>query len=144
MFCLFAECLDPEFLALSKEAEFFKCNAFASTTKSTYRCQLNAFLRFCFYFGRPHLPVGQDTLRCYVAYLSRSLNPNSIPGYLNIFRILHVNSGLPNPLLDNWEIAMIRRGITRKFGCPPKQKLPVTIEILYELLDIDLPFDCAF
>ena len=125
----------------------FKRNALANSTKSTYRCQLNAFLRFCFYFDKEHLPVHQDTLRCYVAYLARTLNPSSIGGYLNVVRIIHLDAGLPNPLLGNWEVAMIRRGISRKLGRPPRQKLPITLEILrklFVLMDFSRPSDISF
>jgi hypothetical protein len=104
-------------------------------------------LRFCLFFDRVPLPADQVTLKCYVAFLARSLNPSSIPGYLNVVRILHVNAGLPNPLKDNFEISMIRRGIARKLGRPPVQKFPVTIEILCALkplLNLDLPEDIAF
>ena len=116
----------------------YKRCALAESTKSTYRSQINAFLRFCLYFNRPYLPVDQQTLKCYVTFLSRSLNPSSLGGYLNVIRILHLNSGLPNPLESNWEIQMIRRGITRRLGRPVKQKLPITIELLgciYLLMD---------
>jgi hypothetical protein len=128
--------LDAGFALLVKEAELFKRQALAESTKSTYRSQLNAFLRFCLYFGRPFLPSDQITLKCYVAFLARSLNPSSIGGYLNVIRILHVNAGLPNPLKDNWEVTMIRRGVTRKLGRPPVQKMPITFEILLSLYDV--------
>ena len=108
---------------------------------------MNCFIRFCLYFGRKHLPAGQDTLRCYVAFLARTLNLSSIPGYLNVVRLLHVNAGLENPLLGNWEVTMIQRGIARKLGRPPRQKLPITIEILkdiFKLLDLELIVDGAF
>jgi hypothetical protein len=130
-----------------REAELFKRQALAESTKTTYRCQLNAFLRFCLYFERPFLPVDQITLKCYVAYLARSLNPSSIGGYINVIRIFHVNAGLPNPLKENWEIAMVRRGVTRKLGRPPVQKLPITCEILtllYDLMDLKKASDLAF
>ena len=119
----------------------------AESTKSAYRSQLNAFLRFCLHFALTPVPVEQGTLKCYVAFLARSLNPSSIPGYLNVVRLLHLNAGLVNPLKDNFEIVMLRRGITRKLGRPPLQKLPITIVILrkmYGVLDMSIPTDLAF
>ena len=77
--------------------------------------------------------VDQSTLCAYVAYLARSLKPSSLPGYLNIIHLLHVERGLPNPLQNNWEIGMIKRGISRQLGAPPVQKLPLTVEILIKL-----------
>jgi hypothetical protein len=132
---------------LCREAELLKRSALAESTKSTYRSQLRTFRRFCLYFGRPCLPADQLTLKGYIAFLARSLNPSSIPGYMNVVRILHVSSGLKNPLVDNWELDMIKRGISRRFGRPPVQKLPITLDILrklYCLMDFSLACDLAF
>jgi hypothetical protein len=132
---------------LCKEAAAYKHSALASSTKCTYRSQLNAFLRFCLYFGCVPAPADQTTLKCYVAFLARSLNPSSIPGYLNVVRLLHLNAGLPNPLVDNWELNMIKRGVTRVLGRPPLQKLPITLKILremYQLIDLTVPGDLVF
>ena len=149
-FLILAGEMDPGFQALCNEATMFKRNAFASTTKVTYKCQLNAYMRFCIYFGRVHLPADQTTLCAYIAFLARSLNPSSLPGYINIVRIIHVQAGFVNPFKDNWELSMIRRGILRKLGRPPVQKLPITQEILcsiFECLDFsrlgELSFWCA-
>ena len=117
----------------------FKRFALAESTKTTYRSQLNAFLRFCLFYDQVPLPASQDTLKCYVVFLARSLNPSSLPGYLNVVRIMHVNAGYDNPLKDNFEITMIRRGITRPLGRPQVQKLPFTLDILraiFALLDM--------
>ena len=72
------------------------------------------------------------TLKAYVALLDRSINPNGINGYLNIVRILHCEAGLPNPLFDNWDLKLVKRG---ELGVPPRQKLPITTEILFKLYE---------
>ena len=108
---------------------------------------MNSFIRFCLYFGRNPVPSDQNTLKCYVAFLARSLNPNSIPGYLNIIRIMHVSAGFPNPLQNNWEVNMVKKGVSRKLGRPPRQKLPITVHILLGILknlDLSSNFDLAF
>jgi hypothetical protein len=139
--------VESGFAELCNEANAFKRIAWAESTKSTYRSQLKAYMRFCLYFDRNSCPADQDTLKCYVAFLSRSLNPNSIPGYLNIVRILHVNAGFVDPFKGNFEISMIKRGISRKLGRPPVQKLPITIEILlgiHSLLELMESGDRSF
>jgi hypothetical protein len=136
-----------EFDDLCLEASSFKRMAFASATKTTYRSQLNAYLRFCLYFERRPCPANQVTLKAYVAFLARSLKSSSIPCYLNVVRILHVSSGVANPFLDNWELSMVRRGVSRVIGVPPNQKLPITLVILRAFaskLDFELPGDSAF
>jgi hypothetical protein len=104
-------------------------------------------MRFCIYYDRVQVPADQITLCAYVAFLARSLNPSSLPGYLNVIRIMHVQAGHSNPFKDNWELSMIRRGISRKLGRPPVQKLPITVEILraiYKLLSFDREGDLSF
>jgi hypothetical protein len=144
---LLAGGLDKGFGELAREAELFKRQAFAESTKRSYRSQISAFLHFCLYFNRSSVPVSQEKLKCYVAFLARSLNPSSIGGYLNVVRILHVEANLPNPLDKNWEVAMIKRGIQRKLGRPPMQKLPITVDVLkaiFELLDMTENGDLSF
>jgi hypothetical protein len=108
---------------------------------------MNAYIRFCLYFDRVPVPADQVTLRAYLAFLARSLNPSSILGYLNVVRIMHVSAGLDIPLKDNFELGMIKRGNARSRGKPPRQKLPITVSILsliYAMLDFSLGCDRAF
>ena len=82
-----------------------------------------------------------------MAFLARSLNPNSLPGYLNVIRILHLSAGLPNPLEGNWEINMLKRAFSRTKGVPPVQKLPITVAMLRkirEFLSFTSPADLCF
>jgi hypothetical protein len=90
------------------------------------------------------VPASQETLCCYVAFLARSLSPSSISGYLNIIRILHLDAGLTNPLADNWQVQLVKRGVTRLKGQPVKQKLPITVEMLREFFPFLDHFGSAF
>ena len=134
--------------ALKLEVNRYKGSSLAISTKSTYRSHLNAYLRFCAYYGCVPIPADRDTICCYVAFLARSLSSSSINGYLNIIRLLHLDAGLPNPLENNWEVQQIKRGVARLKGVPVKQKHPVTIQILREffyLLDHNFSaFDKSF
>jgi hypothetical protein len=118
---------------LMQEAFSLKSAAFARSTIRTYKSQTNSYLRFCVNYGVQAMPASQSTLCSYLAFLSRSLSPNSVKGYMNAVRLLHVEAGLINPLENNWEVTMIQRGITRLLGTPPKQKLPITIAILLDI-----------
>jgi hypothetical protein len=96
------------------------------------------YLRFCLYFGKCPVPATAETVLGYLVFLARSLNPSSISSYMNIIKLLHDEAGLPNPL-TSWELGMVRRGINRCHGRPPRQKLPITLEILRKILTtIDL------
>jgi hypothetical protein len=70
-----------------------------------------------------------------------------INGYLNIVRILHLESGLPNPLDKNFELNLIKRGVSRQLGAPAVQKLPINVDILkglYSHFNMKSAFDVAF
>jgi integrase len=133
--------------ALKREARSYKSVAFAESTKRSYRTHMFTYLRFCFYYGLCPIPAVQETLNCYVAHLARTHAPSSISVYLNIIRILHVEAGFDNPLVLNYEVNMIRRGVLRAKGVPPRQKAPMTVAILlrlYDTVDFSLTSERAF
>jgi len=106
-----------------------------------------AYLRFCLYFGRCPVPADNITILSYTVFLCRTLKPTSISGYLNYVRLLHLDNGLINPLKDNFLLNLVKRGIQRKHGTPPKQKLPITPSILRQIagqLDFNSTFDTTF
>lgn len=88
-----------------------------------------AYLRFCLHFGLKPVPASPATIILYTAFIARSLKNTSIPGYLNIIRLMHIDMDVPNPL-GGWELAMVKKGINRTLGSPPQQKLPISPEIL--------------
>jgi hypothetical protein len=107
---------------------------------------MNAYVKFCINFGLVTVPASQETLRLYIAFLARTLSPGSISGYLNVVRLLHLESGFANPIAGNWEVSTLQKGIARLKGCPVKQKLPITVPILLDLYKIltNSPLDRAF
>ncbi len=138
--------LPPDLTVLHQEAASFKSAAYAESTKKTYSSMRTAYLRFCLHYGLTPVPATQSTVILYAVFLARTLNPRSIPAYLNIIRLLHLSVGLPNPLKD-WELDLIKRGISRQLGSPPKQKLPITPDILLRIkahLTLSEARDCAF
>ena len=73
--------------------------------------------------------------------------PTSISCYLNIVRLIHLEAGHDNPLVNNWFLSTVMRGIRRCRGKPPRQKLPITPEILraiYASLDLNDSVNVAF
>ena len=58
-----------------------------------------------------------------------------------------MESGLDNPLKDNWQLQLVLRGISKTHGRPPAQKLPITPGILrriHQQLDLSLPLHIVF
>ena len=92
-------------LRLDMEVLKFRKQAYATSTKATYKSHLRAYLTFCVYYGYQPLPASTITLSCYAALLARSLSASSIPAYLNIVRILHLEHGLGDPTKNNFHLA---------------------------------------
>ena len=132
---------------LFDEARILKSQAFAMSTKASYQTHLMTYVRFCIFYGLKPVLAAQTTIACYIAHLARTMAPVSVNIYLNIIRIMHEESGLRNPLLDNYELSMIKRGLQRTKGAPPKQKAPITPAILiklYSTLNLRLASERAF
>jgi hypothetical protein len=146
-FCVFADPLVAGMAGLAIEARKYKAAAFAQSTQASYRTHLQTYLRFCIFYGLVPVPALQSTLTCYVAHLARSYAPKTVDIYMNIIRIIHEEAGVANPLVANYEVKMIKKGLARIKGLPPKQKAPVTVSLLLKMhatLDLSKPADVAF
>jgi hypothetical protein len=53
---------------------------------------------------------------------------------MNVVRILHLEWNLPNPLANCYQFKCVMRGIRRQLGDQPCRKLPITPELLKEML----------
>lgn len=89
------------------------------------------------------VPLSQENLGRYIAFLSRPLCFNSVKQYLNIVRLMHLEAGFQNPLEKNWYFDSILKGVRRMKDDASVQKLPITIDILRKLF-ITLNLECAF
>ena len=110
----------------------------AESTKQTYTTHQNAYLRFCTFMGYPPLPASSQHICQYAAFLAR---------YLNIIGLMHKEFGLQNPLMDDWYLASLLKGIKRSIGQPPSQKKPITIHMLVRMhacLNLNSSFDSSF
>ena len=83
--------------------------------------------------GVPPVPASSELLAMYAAYLARRLKAQSIPQYLNVVRLLHLEANLDNPLKDNWYVKSTVTGIERVLGISVNRKVPVTPSLLMEL-----------
>ena len=125
----------------------FKQLALACATKKTYSSQLDTYIRFCIKFGFSPIPIDEDHLLLYTAFLANNLSASSIPGYLNIVRLTHLSMGFEDPLSKNFELQYLKRGILRDIGKPPRQKAPFTTTMLVKIkniLNFKNPKDISF
>ena len=125
----------------------FRRSAYAESTKSTYRSQLRIYYSFCHRFNYPPLPASTITISRYIAFISNRISTSSIPSYINIIKLLHLEAGLPDPLQCNFHISSLLKGVQRQLAIPPNQKLPITKSILLQMhacLDFSRPILVSF
>ena len=137
---------DVEWNSLKQQVLNYKKSAYAESTKGSYCTMRDSFLRFCVYFHLNPVPASSDTICNYVVFLSRSLSVSSIPCYMNVVRLMHIEQGFENPL-KGYDYSIVVKGINRQLGRPPKQKLPITVDILVRIkcvLDMNSSRNKAF
>lgn len=66
----------------------------------------------------------------FATHLAQRIKPQSINVYLAAVRSLHVAHGLSNPLQPGLKLKQTLRGIERQHFSAPKQKMPLTFDIL--------------
>ncbi|XP_066928222.1 uncharacterized protein [Clytia hemisphaerica] len=116
--------------SLLADVQFYREATYATNTRKAYRTHRKVYLQFCNMLDLPPAPAKCVHLCMYAAYLARFLLPQSVCIYLNIVGLLHREMGFPNPLLDNFFLSSVLKGIKRSKGVPPVPKLPITVEIL--------------
>ena len=88
--------------SLDKDVAFYKSHTFAPSTSRIYLAQKSAYFEFCDKMIIQPVPLSQQDLGHYIAYLLCRLCFTSVRQYLNIVRLLHIKSGFANPLDNNW------------------------------------------
>ena len=106
---------NPGTLPRSLDAEVlqYRANSFAASTSKTYLAQLSTYLKFCTNMNIAPVPLFQENLGRYIAFLSRRLCFSSVKQYLNVVRLVHLEAGFQNPLEKNWYVSSILKGVRR-------------------------------
>ena len=97
--------------------------------------------------GYKSVPVNSQHLLRYIAYLSKRLSASSIPKYLNVIKLEHLEAGFTSPTDHNWHMDTLVKGINREYGKAIKQKLPITPDILLKIrqqIDVTAPYWMCF
>ena len=132
---------------LQYEVFQYRSHTIADSTKGTYKTHLNCYIKFCLFMGFPSVPATTFNICLYAAFLGRSLKASSVRQYIGIIGTLHKEFGLKNPLIDNYFVSSLLKGINHVKGDSHIQKLPMTIDILsriYNILNFRSSFDSSF
>lgn len=76
------------------------------------------------------MPADEQSLMRFAALLADNLHHSSIKVYLSAVRSLHIDNGLPDPLVNCLKLQRLLRGIKRVQGSSPPSRLPITVDLL--------------
>ena len=110
-------------------------SAFAEGSLKNLHIQWQTFFIFCEYFKLPVLPASVKTLCAFAQFLSRSFKSvNSIKNYLSGIKTLHTLLDLNYPSDELIHLRLLLRGLARIKSHVPKKALPITPNILLDML----------
>ena len=76
------------------------------------------------------VPANEQSLMSFASLLADNLVHSSIKVYLSAVRSLHIDNGLPDPLVNCLQLQRLLRGIKRVQGSSPPTRLPIKIDLL--------------
>jgi len=111
-----------------------------------------SYTRFARLFGlRPTPPIGEFELCAWVTHLADSSPPlryTTIRTYLSSLAAVHRDAGLADPVASSERVWQVWRGVKRiqgaNSGRPRLPIFPRTLGLIFPLLNLSFPDDCAF
>lgn len=119
--------------SLTNHANYLVRHGIRESTARTYTSAQKRYLDFCFQYNLHPLPISEDTLLKYIAFLDLSkLTHGSVLVYLAAVRSFHIEEGITYNLNSR---PRVRRALNalRINGGAPGQKHPITFDILDKL-----------
>ena len=87
------------------------------------------------------MPAGKQSFTRFASLLADNLHHSSIKVYLSAVWSLHIDSGLPDPLVNCLQLQRLFMGIKRVQGSSPPTHLPITNDLLQIIQrSLDLKF----
>ena len=126
-------------MELDSLVHFYFREGLATSTRKTYEAGKKKFIQFCTEFNISNpLPVNQQTLCYYVAYLAKlNLSPATIKVYLSALRHYHIANDVPEPDRAKMQkLKIVSNGITRVSAVKTREthtRLPITPDILRQI-----------
>ena len=120
---------------MTERCQFFLTQGLAPSTRRVYLSAQRRYFDCCRLDDRLNLegallPADEQSLMRFASFLADSLNHSSIKVYLSTVRSLHIDNGLPEPLINCLQLQRLLRGIKRVQGPSPPKRLPVTSDLL--------------
>ena len=95
------------------------------------------YIQFCFDFNVNYVDPDKDTLCAYIEYLAqRFTSHKSVTNYFSAVKLLHKYIGVSIKNYDCFEVGLMLRALPLTMRCAPKQKAPITVEMLSRLVQL--------
>ena len=120
--------------SLDHEVLEYLQQTYAKSTQRVYKTQKDSYFSFCAFMGYAPVPASTTVLCLYAAMLGRTLKYSTVKQYLCIIKKLHKEWNLPDPILDNYQLNSVLKGMRRALGDTPSRKLPVDRDLLLQIL----------
>lgn len=118
-------------------------HAYAAGSMRNLKSHWKSYVDFCRKYNLQYLPASPTTISHYAVFLScRTSSFQYILNHLNVIRLFHLYNQQPCSALDSFEVSLTKKGLKRLLGVAPKQKKPITLEMLQGfkyLLDLRQP-----
>lgn len=127
------------FFILELETLKYQCkdsarHAYAQNTYKNLKVQLKSYFMFCIHFEFEPLPTSVMVITLYAQFLSRSFKSvESIRNYISAVKSLHLLLDLDTSSFETHHLKLVLRGLSRLKQHCPKQALPITPQILYDI-----------
>ena len=141
-----------DLFTLERQCYSFLTQGLTLSTHRSYASAQTHFISFCRQLGKLHpsgLPCLADewTLCLFVTFLARTIKHSSIKVYLSGVRVLHIDHGFPDPLINCLHLQRVVRGIKHCQGSSSSGRLPITddlMRVIWQSLDLHLPITACF
>lgn len=124
--------------ALHRQANRIYRAALSSSTRRTYRASVIQYRRFCAQIHRPAFPVSRTTLQLYATHwVSTGRKHTSFPSVrsaLKDYSMRHDHRWLFDSVRVNTWWKTFMRGLQRAYPHQPKQKAPLTADLIKQII----------
>lgn len=108
-------------------------SAWSSNTLRTRNSQWGKYLDYCASMGLCPLPADCTTICRFLIVLSRTCKFSTINNYMSAINILHRFYGYDANYREQFLTKLVMAGLKQKLGTAVEQKIPLTIELLYDI-----------
>ncbi len=110
-------------------------SSFRPGTNANHKRQATLFLQFCQHHKVVALNPPVDIVCCYITWLSTQFkSANSVRNYVSGVRFMHKQCNVECEAMDSFPVACLLRAIDITMRRPPHRMLPITPEILAQLV----------